>query len=358
MQQQTTRRELHITMAGRQIFCSKAFPLFFIVFFFFHFPANVASFTEGYTPCVPFKCGHFENITYPFFNTHQPDYCGHPQFRLDCHENLVTFELNSKKFIVRNISMKYQTLTLATYDLLALDTNCPKHLTQLTDVSLDSAFFNYTSKNDNFTLLYDCKTLPPAESPLNSVSSLSFNCVSDGDPHSHQGYLVSSANVVKLTPMGCKNSTKIPVSIEAFNESIRKKWYIQSVLDAGFEVKWSVVGRDKCEVCLKSGGSCGYNASLYASMCFCPNQQSYGVFCSETPAPPLSPSLSPHYEPHSEPEQSHHALGKWTWERKTIIGLGLCLLAAIAVIIVMHFYSEGLVICAPTFQFGVIIQNL
>ncbi|GMN56784.1 hypothetical protein TIFTF001_025883 [Ficus carica] len=39
---------------------------------------------DPFKSCEPFDCGGIKNISYPFRGNHQPEYCGHPEFVVDC----------------------------------------------------------------------------------------------------------------------------------------------------------------------------------------------------------------------------------------------------------------------------------
>lgn len=299
--------------------------LFFSLFFFptTHGAASDAE-EGGYTACAPFSCGNFTNISYPFWNSnHQPGYCGHPKFKLDCNQegNLTTIDINTHKFLVLEINQKSKLLKIARLDLLWGGDDdpysCPK---QYINVAVDFAFFNYTSNDDDYTLLFDCDA-PSYTSSVNLESSILFSCLIDGDPDKpRDGYLVLSTKVVDFNVLRCKNRINVPVLKGVFQSYLEKDLPVEDVLIEGFEVgwNWSGVDGDKCDGCIKTGGRCGYNASKNSFMCLCPNSnylQSNGGVCRKTPslsqlpAPttssssrPTAPSrtLEPPYAPNLE----------------------------------------------------------
>ncbi|XP_057447012.1 LEAF RUST 10 DISEASE-RESISTANCE LOCUS RECEPTOR-LIKE PROTEIN KINASE-like 2.1 isoform X3 [Lotus japonicus] len=292
------------------------YTLFYLSLLFY--PTYAASDAELYTACAPFSCGNFSNISYPFWSSNQPSSCGNPNFKLDCKQGNATIEIKSQKFPVLNISQNSLTLKIATLDSLGLNGACPKHYA---NVSLGLALFSYTSNDDDFILLYDCRPPSYSYSPI-STASISFTCGTDSDPH--QGYFMSSKNVVNFDGLGCKNKITVPASKDAFQNSFSNGMTVESVLAQGFEVGWSGVDGDKCDGCTKSGGRCGYNTSLNALMCLCPKEQSNGGVCSIAPA--LSPLPEPRLRqtplqalsPHSEPDQSNYH------KSATTAGLSIC----------------------------------
>lgn len=80
---------------------------------------------------------------------------------------------------------------------------------------MDFAFFNYTSKDGEYTLLYDCDPLP-YNTPLNSIPFINFICDRDGDLH--DSHFVSTTNVVNFIDKGCENNIVVPALSNAFKE--------------------------------------------------------------------------------------------------------------------------------------------
>ncbi|MED6217533.1 hypothetical protein PIB30_018742 [Stylosanthes scabra] len=279
-------------------------PLSFIKAFAFFsslllLPTYGASAVDSYTACAPFNCGNFTNISYPFWNGNQPDYCGHPRFKLDCQQDQVTINIKSEKFDVIDIDQNSQSLKIARSDLYSDPCSMDN-----TNVSLDNDFFKFTSNDDNITLVYDCD--PPSYLP-NTVKYLSmFNCsIYGGDTIAE--YLVLMGNLGPIFDLGCKFII-VPVlakELQSFSNSPLDGKY---VIDKGFEVGWSGVNENQCDSCKQSGGRCGHNASLNGFICFCHNnQQPYGGICSsnslsQSPAP-SEPLSSPYPDPLNYPDQ-------------------------------------------------------
>jgi hypothetical protein len=252
--------------------------IFLFLSFFFLIPIHVTSDGESYKSCAPFSCGKFTNISYPFRSiNNQPSYCGHPNFKLDCEHGNLTIEIESQKFHIIDINQTSQVLRIARLDLWSYDDatipSCPK---KYVNVNLDLDFFNYTTNDEKYTLLYECGPLPdPYSSSLSSEVSV-ISCLIEGKPQ--DAYVVSSAKVADFIVLGCRNNITTPGLKSSFIEDSNS---VVDVLHEGFEVRWSGVEEDMCDGCKKSGGRCGYNASDNAVLCLCPNQQSYGVcgFC-------------------------------------------------------------------------------
>ncbi|MED6212526.1 hypothetical protein PIB30_084262 [Stylosanthes scabra] len=276
-------------------------PLSFIKAFAFFsslllLPTYGASDVDSYTACAPFTCGNFSNISYPFWNGNQPDYCGHPRFKLDCQQDQVTINIKSQKFDVIDIDQNGKSLKIARFDLYS--DPCSR---DNTNVSLDNDFFKFTSNDDNITLVYDCNS-PYFPDPYLWM----FNCsIYGGDPIPE--YLVLMENLDAIFDLGCKFII-VPVQAKELQSSNNGPLDGKYVIDKGFEVGWSGVYENQCDSCKQSGGRCGHNASLNEFICFCNNnQQPYGGICSsnslsQSPAP-SEPLSSPYPDPLNYPDQ-------------------------------------------------------
>ncbi|CAK8534084.1 unnamed protein product [Lathyrus sativus] len=272
--------------------CSFLINIFLFLSLFFLIPIRVHSDAKSYKSCAPFTCGSFTNITYPFWiNNKQPNYCGHPNFTLDCQKNNLTIDINSQKFHIIDMNQTSQLLKIARLDLWSYDAaivpSCPD-----TNVSLNLDFFKYTSKDEKYTLLSDCHSLPTdtyGGSPLSSEVSQKISCLIGSEPQ--DAYLIVSTKMADFAGLECKNNIKVygPKSsiIENSDTSV-------NVLKEGFEVAWSDVDSDICSYCKKFGGRCGYNTTKSALMCICPNQQSYGDcgFCRDNSTTEIWPDES------------------------------------------------------------------
>ncbi|CAL5186598.1 unnamed protein product [Lathyrus oleraceus] len=335
-------------------------------------PIHVNSDAKSYKSCAPFTCGSFTNITYPFWNMNsQPNYCGHPNFTLDCQKNNLTIDINSQKFHIIDMNQASQVLKIARLDLWNYDAanvpSCPD-----TNVKLNLGFFKYTSNDESYTLLSGCDPLPTNTygPPLISEVSQKFSCLIDSEPQ--DAYLILSTKMADFTGLECKNNIKVygPKS-----SIIDDSGTTVNVLKDGFEVGWSGVDDDICNYCKKFGGRCGYNTTKSAFMCICPNQQSYGDcgFCRDNsttdiwpdesgcigsklykPVAP-SPLAEPSYglqqpygntpfqalEPSSNPDSKKPDTSrKLNLRRKILIAVASSVFGAFAVIVAIYFYRR------------------
>ncbi|XP_058722462.1 LEAF RUST 10 DISEASE-RESISTANCE LOCUS RECEPTOR-LIKE PROTEIN KINASE-like 1.2 isoform X1 [Vicia villosa] len=345
--------------------CSFLFNIFLFLLFFL-FPIHVNSDAKSFKLCAPFTCGSFTKITYPFWNVNnQPNYCGHPNFTLDCQQNNLTIDINSQQFHIIDINQASQLLKIARLDLWSYDAanvpSCPD-----TNVNLNSDFFKYTSNDENYTLLSECDPFPNdsyGSSPLRSEVSQQISCLVDSKPQ--DAYLVLNTKMPDFAVLDCKNDIKVyGPRIEESSDTV------VNVLKEGFEVTWSGVDDDICNYCKKYGGRCGYNTTKSAFMCICPNQQSYGDcgFCREnstteiwpdesgcigsklfksvapSPLPASSYGDTPFPElvppPNSDSINSRGTPSKQKLTRNLVIGVGSAVLVAFAAFIAIYFYKR------------------
>ena len=213
---------------------------------------------DPFSTCQPFDCGKFKQLSYPFREKSKPEYCGHPEFVLDCppgnDDDPVLTVKDSQKFLVLDHQPKPQILKLARADFS--ETICPKNLTNTT---FDSTPFKYTPKDQLMTLLYDCDK-------AKIFDPWSFDCPINGVPRS--AYQVPSDPIDEHLWTSCKIRIDVPVLKEKLQRN--RVSDVVEVLKAGFEVQWKTMDEDKCRDCVDSGGRCGFDSTTAnVFKCFC-----------------------------------------------------------------------------------------
>ncbi|KAI4350943.1 hypothetical protein L6164_005345 [Bauhinia variegata] len=155
---------------------------------------------------------------------------------------------------------------------------CPK---SYNNISLDWDFYNYTSNDENSTLLYDCN---PVLNTSVFPTNFNFSCPINGKGP-RDAYFVRQTNWTDPTPLGCRISMRVPVlSLAVISFIANSSLDVGYVLDQGFEVRWAV-DEANCEDCKRSGGKCGYNVTTAEFRCFCPDQP-YATACGHKLSPP------------------------------------------------------------------------
>ncbi|KAI5441667.1 hypothetical protein KIW84_010936 [Lathyrus oleraceus] len=237
--------------------------------------------------CAFFSCSNFINIIYYLWNL-KTRYCGHTKFIFDCQNGRLSMEMMSPKIYILHKNESSQVLRIARDDLWdfhhADKLSCPKHYI---NVEINSHFFQYTSNNEMYTILFECGPLPNSYfSPSFQISFEVINCNIEGKFHSV--YILSIFKLVDFSAVKCKNSFEVPGK----NNSLpNKSSVMEGILVEGFEVRWNGVGEDRCHACTKYGGRSGYNREENAFMCL-----------SKRSATSKVPSRT------------------WNWKKKLIIG--------------------------------------
>ena len=195
------------------------------------------------------ECGGLGKIEYPFWvNGAQPDYCGHPRFKLDClRGDFPTIQIMHRDYLVMDIDYDTQILKMATF----YEFFCPEF-----DIAMDSTLFSYTSDVEIATVFYNCSSTDP------HPGSYNFSCVIDSFP-SH-AYLVTNTSAASEFASECKFSASVPVVVPKSADGVKE------ILSSVFKVNWTV-NKTECDECVGSGGRCGYNSTLDQPCCFCPD---------------------------------------------------------------------------------------
>ncbi|KAK7319150.1 hypothetical protein RJT34_03868 [Clitoria ternatea] len=277
--------------------------LFFtsVFFFFFLSTRSIAQENSKHINCsMPYNCGQIYNIYYPFWGENRPSYCGgNKQFKLKCesHQN-TTIQLGSQSFQVLRIDQVGYTMTMVRTGL-AYD-HCSS--SDLTNTSVTSSLFLYTSSVKNITIFYGCPN------SLLSDSNHSFPCREGGnnkgaffgDPTSARVQECEAASVeVQVTQDHVPDG-----GIEGLNKA----------LSEGFEVHY-ISEVQLCLKCALTSGICGSNDQSQFS-CFCPDGTE-ALDCS-----------------------NHHS-NHWNWKRKVGIGVAAAVVSAIIVGIAFYiFYCQ------------------
>ncbi|EFH63347.1 hypothetical protein ARALYDRAFT_475786, partial [Arabidopsis lyrata subsp. lyrata] len=127
---------------------------------------NVTS-TSGGVTCVPqhqpsadllkkrcserFSCGNQRDLYYPFWIPGR-EYCGHPDFKLDCSRGFAEINIASVKFKIINMSHDSSTIRLARSDYIG--DLCPPN--PLNEPLIENVL-QFSADTELLTLYYDCQ---------------------------------------------------------------------------------------------------------------------------------------------------------------------------------------------------------
>ncbi|KDP32995.1 hypothetical protein JCGZ_13026 [Jatropha curcas] len=225
----------------------------------------VSAIDERYQNCSgTFDCGNVTGISYPFWGSARPNYCGQPDFWLNCTEETAVITITNLTYQVLDIDSESQTLKVARTDYIG--GICPNFLH---NTSLNSASFNYSSGIRNITLYYHCPALSTAIAIPQGFSS-QFTCPSNNSDRNGPYVRGDSINFYvtrRLSYFGnsirsfletCKDNVTVPAIEPAVPpvEISPTEDNLITALEQGFGLQWTAKD-STCATCKLSGGICG-----------------------------------------------------------------------------------------------------
>ena len=235
-----------------------------------HFPTSLLADNEQYPTCeAPFYCGNLVNLSYPFWGSYRPNYCGHPSFQLDCSSNVAQINITNINYWVLQIINSSRILKVArTYHLESWELFCPA---AFVNTSIDNNLFSYIPSVDtNLTLYYNSST--PLDD-LPNIVSLQFGCDINSSTESEfisyyvQTSETSGSEFSNLTG-ACDYWVKVPVLQSAVTPATYNA--VIAAIDNGFMLGWDA-SNSECDTCLKAGGLCGSDPTTSSFACHCSN---------------------------------------------------------------------------------------
>ncbi|CAE5963198.1 unnamed protein product [Arabidopsis arenosa] len=239
---------------------------------------NVTSPSGGVT-CVPqhqpsadllkkrcskrFSCGNQRDLYYPFWIPGR-EYCGHPDFKLDCSRGFAEINIASVKFRILNMSYGSSIIRLARSDYIG--DLCPPN--PLNEPLIENVL-QFSADTELLTLYYDCQLNSSVISTTTYIGEL--GC--DGG----RSYFVTKnlssplldrfRGVLNNLRGMCKRKVSVPASGPALNTLQRSpnSNNLKMALEHGFELE----DNSNCSICALSGGSCGYNQNSSLFVCYC-----------------------------------------------------------------------------------------
>ncbi|PKI33764.1 hypothetical protein CRG98_045844 [Punica granatum] len=252
------------------------------------FPGQVQGFDELYSNCSDFSCGKLGNITYPFREISQAIYCGYPGYEVECVGDVnLTIMIMSWKYLVLDIVWETRSMTIVRMDLL--ESVCPLQDGAFT---LDLSLANYTSRDVNATVLFDCNPSDKLEPFI-----YHFNCSMNGD--SRAGYLAFNQQYADLLTKNCDvgpdSMALVPVLKSSVSDLLSNTSSADQVLNKGFEVVWTLDMED-CTTCQGDMGRCAHNMTTNEFICLCPDGV-HQTTCSSYSVPTDDPAPVPEAPP-------------------------------------------------------------
>ncbi|KAJ6371024.1 hypothetical protein OIU77_001517 [Salix suchowensis] len=240
---------------------------------------------ERYVNCGKlFDCGDIKGVGYPFSGSDTPDYCGHPELKLDCSDQDPEITIQKLTYKVLGINNQSRTLSVARKDYA--ENICP---TLLLNTTWIPNLLNYTSDDHNITIYYGC----PDQGAPSFANSSQFPCtamtgyftaVSD-----LSAFLSFPSNLISYLA-SCNDRIEVPVRESALQKIVSAPTVTQLLegLNEGFDFVWN---DSLCVTCNASGGQCGYNQNTAAFSCYCKDQPRE-FSCQQSPPGAQSPTAA------------------------------------------------------------------
>ncbi|KAI4346908.1 hypothetical protein L6164_007771 [Bauhinia variegata] len=232
-------------------------------------PMSLCSSNEQYLNCSSsFDCANLHNLSYPFWGSQRPEYCGHPAFKLECSDEVAEITIRSEKYRVLKVSDTSHSLNLVSTEFW--NNTCP---TYLGSNAIDCSLFDFGSDSKNLTLYYDCPS-PPFS--LQGGYPTQFNCSINNTEMVNYFMLESIPENAETSFsasefMGaCKSEVLVPIlesqaKVLGTNSTVEN---LKAALSSGFELEWNA-NNSLCHDCQNSGGHCGYSPSSGEFTCHC-----------------------------------------------------------------------------------------
>ena len=203
-----------------------------------------------------FECGK-KNFGYPFWGGNRSQDCGHPDFKLECHNNIYPqVKIISRNFYILDTRERDQTLTVVGADMV--DDGCPEIPANTT---VDDSPFECASNNDKLVYVYNCSNGIP-----NTVSS-ELRCARKLEPV-YDGYYVFPPEFGVGESQSC-SLINVPFLQKYHTDVMTHFMTAKDALKKGFDLKYKEdYGQGDCWECLQSGWQCGFNRTLKEFVCF------------------------------------------------------------------------------------------
>ncbi|KAL7190730.1 hypothetical protein ACSBR2_022915 [Camellia fascicularis] len=237
--------------------------LFLMIVIISQIPTFLCTDSNEYANCTQrFQCANFPNIDYPFWGGNRPDYCGHPNFRLDCQDDAPRITIQSA-YRVLAIDTTTRTLTVVREEFW--NNTCPTHFQNTT---LDTAHFTYLSDSQNLTLYYGCQRILANQTAIPGQ----LNCSTDGTNNTVSFATTSVISSTNINISTCQRNVIVPVNQTEAVAFASNAINVRQVIGSGVGLKWDA-DNSLCDLCVESGGTCGSNSSSSGSfLCYCRDQ--------------------------------------------------------------------------------------
>ena len=223
--------------------------IFFIIFTLLNY---ILSLDPKFQACIPCTCGDGPNISYPFWILHEQEpFCGNPNFTIICKDKSPVLTIANDDYIVKDIFYSNQSFLVA--NSVVYEDTCPA---PLHNVSLGQTPFNFSLYNSDFSIFYNCSSMP-------YYPVYELDCASNSTHHSFAVFHKEALELHNYSLESCRSLVDVPVDVGVNFTSLLLMNYTE-VLKMGFSLNWSA---DDCSSCERSSGRCGFENNEF--VCFC-----------------------------------------------------------------------------------------
>lgn len=232
---------------------------------------NSSNTSSTTTLCAPSHCGNI-SIHYPFWlRSQHTEFCGYPDFGLECSEGKAIINLPSDTYYVTDINYETHSITLVDIDIL--NQQCPRarHNVSLTN----NIPLSFSSLDLNLSFYFNCSS----KYPSSSVDPIGCWKIS-GDNRESYVFVAGDEGDLGSDDLHCEEHVVVTVKddeidigggglINGFGDAMKK----------GFVLDWRRAA--DCAQCEVSGGYCGYDQNTKQSTCICGNGSVVAKSCTK-----------------------------------------------------------------------------
>ncbi|VVB09137.1 unnamed protein product [Arabis nemorensis] len=220
------------------------FCLIFLILFY-HLPCVLSQEEpNGYCETL-FQCGNI-TLGFPFSGENRQEDCGHPSLKLNCNKrsNTTSLTISGHNYSILHIDNKSNILRLSRQDFSG-----PFCSASFSSTPLPPDLFQSLPSYKSLTVFYACDTRRHFLG--------NFTCPMKGG----LGSVIQDSTYYKMCDK--RFSVTVPTSFVP-EEEASSLTYLENVLRKGFEVKLKKIDEMFCQVCVSSGGNCGFFLSQLA----------------------------------------------------------------------------------------------
>ncbi|CAJ2637061.1 unnamed protein product [Trifolium pratense] len=229
--------------------------------------------TSSSTLCPISHCGNI-SIHYPFWiKSHttniRDQFCGYPNFGLECSQNKTIINLPSDTYYVTNINYENNSITLVDIDIL--DKKCPR---VRKNVTLSDFPLSFSKLDVNLSFYFNCSSHPSNLEPI--------GCFRLSNDENIKSYVLMAGDEAEGYNWKCEDHVVVSVKVDELND-VSVGGLINgfgSAIKNGFVLDWRK-GFEDCAQCENSGGYCGFVKNSKKSTCICGNGSFVAKSCKK-----------------------------------------------------------------------------